>query len=272
LRESRPEKTVLIIIVTGDRGLAGAFNSNVLKAPLRFIDYLADKNIDLLAIGRKGRDFLRRRFPVGSMDEPERKGRIQIVGEYVNILNKVEFDAVEEIAERIIKRYCREEIDGVYLVFNEFKSVISQRVIVQRILPVQDIGRRVVTQAEEFSREERERMAQAAKAAGVSLQAPETSEIDRQAVKFATAPVDYIYEQPAEELLNGLVPRYVAVQLYQSLLESVAAEHAARMTAMDAATNNANDVIDSLTLTLNRVRQAAITKEIIEIVSGAAAL
>jgi F-type H+-transporting ATPase subunit gamma len=272
LRETRPEKTVLIIIITGDRGLAGAFNSNVLKAPLRFIDYLADKNIDVLAVGRKGRDFLRRRFPEGCIDEPERKGRIQIVAEYLNILNKVEFDAVEEIAEKIIKRYGREEIDGVYLVFNEFKSVISQRVIVQRILPVQDIGRRVVTQAEEFSQEERERMAQAAKAAGVSLQAPETSEIDRQAVKFATAPVDYIYEQPAEELLNGLVPRYVAVQLYQSLLESVAAEHAARMTAMDSATNNANDVIDSLTLTLNRVRQAAITKEIIEIVSGAAAL
>ena len=272
LRETRPEKTVLIIIVTGDRGLAGAFNSNVLKAPLRFIDYLADKNIDVVAIGRKGRDFLRRRFPVGSIDESQRKGRVQIVGEYVNILNKVEFDAVEEIAEKIIKRYCREEIDGVYLVFNEFKSVISQRVIVQRILPVQDIGRRVVTQAEEFSREERERMALAAEAAGVSLEAPETSAIDRRAVKFATAPVDYIYEQPAGELLNGLVPRYVAVQLYQSLLESVAAEHAARMTAMDSATNNANDVIDSLTLTLNRVRQAAITKEIIEIVSGAAAL
>ena len=272
LRETRPEKTVLIIIVTGDRGLAGAFNSNVLKAPLRFIDYLADKNIDVVAVGRKGRDFLRRRFPVGSIDESQRKGRVQIVGEYVNILNKVEFDAVEEIAEKIIKRYCREEIDGVYLVFNEFKSVISQRVIVQRILPVQDIGRRVVTQAEEFSKEERERMAQAAKAAGVSLEAPETSAIDRRAVKFATAPVDYIYEQPAGELLNGLVPRYVAVQLYQSLLESVAAEHAARMTAMDSATNNANDVIDSLTLTLNRVRQAAITKEIIEIVSGAAAL
>jgi len=272
LRETRQEKTVLIIIVTGDRGLAGAFNSNVLKAPLRFIDYLADKNIDVLAIGRKGRDFLRRRFPVGNIDEPERKGRIQIVGEYVNVLNKVEFDAVEEIAEKIIKRYCREEIDGVYLVFNEFKSVISQRVIVQRILPVQDIGRRVVTQADEFSKEERERMGEAAKAAGVPLQAPETSAMDREAVKFATAPVDYIYEQPAEELLNGLVPRYVAIQLYQSLLESVAAEHAARMTAMDSATNNANDVIDSLTLTLNRVRQAAITKEIIEIVSGAAAL
>ena len=272
LRETRPEKTVLIIIVTGDRGLAGAFNSNVLKAPLRFVDYLADKNIDVVAIGRKGRDFLRRRFPLGSIDAVERAGRIQIVGEYVNLLGKIEYDAVEEVANKIIKRYCHEEIDGVYLVFNEFKSVISQRVLVQRILPVQEIGTRVVTQAEELAPEERERMGEAARTAGVSLQAPGTTELDREAVKFATAPVDYIYEQPAEELLNDLLPRYVANQIYQSLLESVAAEHAARMTAMDSATNNANDVIDSLTLTLNRVRQAAITKEIIEIVSGAAAL
>ena len=272
LRETLPEKTILIIIVTGDRGLAGAFNSNVLKAPLRFTEYLHDKNVDVIAIGRKGRDFLRRRFPVTSIEAPERAGRIQIIAEHVNILGKVEFDAVEEIAEKIIKSYCKEEIDGVYLIFNEFKSVISQRVIVQRILPVQDIGRRVVTQAEDLSTEARERMGEAARTAGINLQAPETTELDREAVEFATAPVDYIYEQPAEELLNGLLPRYVAIQIYQSLLESVAAEHAARMTAMDSATNNANDVIDSLTLTLNRVRQAAITKEIIEIVSGAAAL
>jgi F-type H+-transporting ATPase subunit gamma len=272
LRETRPEKAVLIIIVTGDRGLAGAFNSNVLKAPLRFVEYLHDKNIDVVAIGRKGRDFLRRRFPVGSLDSPERAGRVQIVGEYVNILGKVGFDEVDDISNKIIKRYEREEIDGVYLIFNEFKSVISQRVIVQRILPVQDIGRRVVTQAEDLSTEARERMGEAAKTAGVSLQAPETAEMDQRAVKFATAPVDYIYEQPPGELLSGILPRYVATQIYSSLLESVAAEHAARMTAMDSATNNANDVIDSLTLTLNRVRQAAITKEIIEIVSGAAAL
>jgi len=272
LRETRPEKTVLIIIVTGDRGLAGAFNSNVLKAPLRFVDYLADKNIDVIAIGRKGRDFLRRRFPVANRESSERAGRVQIVGEHVNILGKVEFDAVEEIAEKIIKQYCNEEIDGVYVIFNEFKSVISQRVIVQRILPVQEIGRREVAQVEELSTESRERMGEAAKAAGVSLEAPDTTELEREAAKFAAAPVDYIYEQPPGELLNDILPRYVAIQLYSSLLESVAAEHAARMTAMDSATNNANEVIDSLTLTLNRVRQAAITKEIIEIVSGAAAL
>ncbi len=272
LRETRPERTVLIIIVTGDRGLAGAFNSNVLKAPMRFVDYLSDKNIDVVAIGRKGRDFMRRRFPMAPADGQERAGRVQVVGEYVNVLAKVDFDDVEEIANKVIKRYEREEIDGVYLIFNEFKSVISQRVIVQRILPVQEIGRREVTQVEELSAESRERMGEAAKSAGVSLQAPDTTEIDREAVKFATAPVDYIYEQPPGELLTDILPRYVANQIYSSLLESVAAEHAARMTAMDSATNNANDVIDSLTLTLNRVRQAAITKEIIEIVSGAAAL
>jgi F-type H+-transporting ATPase subunit gamma len=272
LRETRPEKTVLIIIVTGDRGLAGAFNTNVLKAPMRFVDYLADKNIDAVAIGRKGRDFLRRRFPVADSEPSARAGRVQIVGEYVNILGKIEFDAVEEVAHKIIKRYCNEEIDGVYLIFNEFKSVISQRVVVQRILPVQEIGQRVVTHAEELTPEARERMGEAARTAGISLQAPETTQLDREAVKFATAPVDYIYEQPPEELLTDLLPRYVTVQIYQGLLESVAAENAARMTAMDSATNNANDVIDSLTLTLNRVRQAAITKEIIEIVSGAAAL
>ena len=272
LRETRPEKTVLIIIVTGDRGLAGAFNSNVLKAPLRFVDYLADKNIDVVAIGRKGRDFLRRRFPEANPDRHERVGRVQLVGEYVNVLGKVEFDAVEEIAEKIIKQYCNEQIDGVYVVFNEFKSVISQRVIVQRILPVQEIGRREVAQVDELSAESRERLGEAAKSAGVSLEAPDTTELEREAAKFAAAPVDYIYEQPPGELLNDILPRYVAIQLYSSLLESVAAEHAARMTAMDSATNNANDVIDTLTLTLNRVRQAAITKEIIEIVSGAAAL
>jgi F-type H+-transporting ATPase subunit gamma len=272
LRNRLPEKTVLIIIVTGDRGLAGAFNSNVLKAPLRFVDYLAGKDIDVIAIGRKGRDFLRRRYPVVKPDDIGRAGRVQIVGEYVNLLSKVEYDAVEEMANGIIKRYCREQIDGVYLVFNEFKSVISQRVIVERVLPVQEIGRREVTQAEELTKEARERMGEAARTAGVRLQAAETTELEREAIKFGTAPVDYIYEQPPEELLNDLLPRYIAIQIYQALLESVAAEHAARMTAMDSATNNANDVIDSLTLTLNRVRQAAITKEIIEIVSGAAAL
>ncbi|HEY5174199.1 MAG TPA: ATP synthase F1 subunit gamma [Terriglobales bacterium] len=268
----RPENNILLVLVTGDRGLAGAFNSNVLKVATKFLQSFPDKNIDILAVGRKGRDFLRRRYPVGKAGEPERAGQMQVVGEHLNLLAKVEYEAVDEIAQRIAKAYVDEQIDSVYVIFNEFKSVISQRLIAQRILPVQEIGRREVALTEEFTVEQRERMGEAARAAGISLQEPGATEAEQEAAKFGTAPVDYIYEQPAEELFGAILPRYVAIELFQGLLESVAAEHAARMTAMDSATNNANDVIDSLTLTMNRARQAAITKEIIEIVSGAAAL
>jgi F-type H+-transporting ATPase subunit gamma len=268
----RPENNIMLVLVTGDRGLAGAFNSNVLKVATKFLQFFPDKNIDILAVGRKGRDFLRRRYPAGKPDEAGRAGKIQIVGEYLNLLAKVQYEEVDEIARRIVKAYTDEQIDSVYVIFNEFKSVISQRLIAQRILPVQEIGRREVALTEEFSIEERERMGEAARAAGISLREAGPSEAEQEAAKFGTAPVDYIYEQPAEELFNDILPRYVTIELFQGLLESVAAEHAARMTAMDSATNNANDVIDSLTLTMNRARQAAITKEIIEIVSGAAAL
>jgi F-type H+-transporting ATPase subunit gamma len=268
----RPENNILLVLVTGDRGLAGAFNSNVLKVVTKFLQFFSDKNVDILAVGRKGRDFLRRRYPVGKPGEPERAGQTQVVGEHLNLLAKVEYESVDEIADRIAKAYVEEQIDSVYVIFNEFKSVISQRLIAQRILPVQEIGRREVALTEDFSLEQRERMGEAARAAGISLEEPGTTEAEREAAKFGAAPVDYIYEQPAEELFADILPRYVAMGLFQGLLESVAAEHAARMTAMDSATNNANDVIDSLTLTMNRARQAAITKEIIEIVSGAAAL
>ncbi|MGC2111502.1 MAG: ATP synthase F1 subunit gamma [Candidatus Korobacteraceae bacterium] len=267
----RPENNILLVLVTGDRGLAGAFNSNVLKAAMKFLEYFKDKNIDVLAVGRKGRDFLRRRYPVGKAGE-ERKGQIQVIGEHLNVLAKVEYEPVSEIADRIAKAYCDEQIDSVYLIFNEFKSVISQRVIAQRILPVQELGRREVALAEEFAMEERERMGEAARKAGISLKEPEPTAFEAEAAKFATAPVDYIYEQPPEEIFAGLLPRYLAFEIFEGMLESVAAENAARMTAMDSASNNANEVIDSLTLTMNRARQAAITKEIIEIVSGAAAL
>jgi F-type H+-transporting ATPase subunit gamma len=260
------------VLVTGDRGLAGAFNSNVLKVVTKFLQFFSDKNVDILAVGRKGRDFLRRRYPVGKPVGAERAGQTQVVGEHLNLLAKVEYESVDEIADRIAKAYVEEQIDSVYVIFNEFKSVISQRLIAQRILPVQEIGRREVALTEEFSLEQRERMGEAARAAGISLEEPGTTEAEQEAAKFGAAPVDYIYEQPAEELFADILPRYVAMELFQGLLESVAAEHAARMTAMDSATNNANDVIDSLTLTMNRARQAAITKEIIEIVSGAAAL
>jgi len=266
----RPEERILLVLVTGDRGLAGAFNSNVLKAATKFLDHFKDKTIDILAIGRKGRDFLRRRYPVGKYGE-ERAGQIQIIGEHLNVLAKVEYEPVSEIAEHIAKAYKNEDIDSVYLIFNEFKSVISQRLIAQRILPVQELGRREVALAEEFTLEERERMGEAAKGAGISLKEPPETEEERQAKEFP-ANVDYIYEQPPEEIFADLLPRYLAFEIFEGMLESVAAENAARMTAMDSASNNANEVIDSLTLTMNRARQAAITKEIIEIVSGAAAL
>ncbi len=267
----RPEQNILLVLVTGDRGLAGAFNSNVLKAATKFIEYFKDKNIDVLAIGRKGRDFLRRRYPVGKMGQ-ERAGRVQVVGEHLSMLAKVDYESVSEIGERIAKEYIEEKFDSVYLVFNEFKSVIAQRLIAQRILPVQELGRREVALTEEFTLQERERMGEAARSAGISLKEPGPSEMESEAEKFATAPVDYIYEQPPGEIFADLLPRYIAFEVFQGLLESVAAENAARMTAMESASNNANDVIDSLTLTMNRARQATITKEIIEIVSGAAAL
>ncbi|MFZ0313137.1 MAG: ATP synthase F1 subunit gamma [Candidatus Korobacteraceae bacterium] len=271
LLAQRPEQNILLVLVTGDRGLAGAFNSNVLKAATKFLEYFKDKNVSIATVGRKGRDYMRRRYPVGTPGAETRAGRIQIVGEHLNLLGKLQYEAVEEIVERVIHAYDKAEIDSVYVIYNEFKSVISQRLIAQRILPVQEIGRREVALAEEFTLEERERMGEAARGAGISLQEPAETEEERQAKEFP-ANVDYIYEQPAEEIFRGMLPRYVILQLFQAMLESVAAENAARMTAMDSASNNANEVIDSLTLTMNRARQAAITKEIIEIVSGAAAL
>ena len=161
-----------------------------------------------------------------------------------------------------------EQIDSVYVIFNEFKSVIAQRLIAQRILPVQELGRREVALAEEFTLEQRERMGEAARSAGISLKEPEpTRRWKRKLRSLRTQPVDYIYEQPPEEIFADLLPRYIAFEIFQGMLESVAAENAARMTAMESASNNANEVIDSLTLTMNRARQATITKEIIEIVS-----
>ena len=271
LLEHREEKNILLIVVTGDKGLAGAFNANLLKAAMRFIESERGKNIDIIAFGRKGRDFLRRRFPVAEQ-LGDRKGPIQIVGEYVGVLGKAGFDSAHEIAQQVIDRYCEGQIDAVYLVFNEFKSVIAQRLVVETVLPIDEIGEHVIAQAEELTTEQRERAAEAALKAGVSLEEKDTREIDERAKQFGTAPVDYIYEQSPKELFSSLLPKYIAIQIYHSMLESWAAFNAAQMTAMDSATNNASDMIDSLTLAMNRARQASITKEIIEIVSGAAAL
>jgi F-type H+-transporting ATPase subunit gamma len=285
LLAQRPEKNILLIVVTGDKGLAGAFNANITKAAMRFLESKQGKNIDIEAIGRKGRDFLRRRYPAAKIQtrsladlqetmetEPpagERAGSIQITGEHVGILNKVEFAQASALAENVIEHYRREEIDAVYIVFNEFKSVIAQRLIVEQILPIEQIGEQAVRLAEEPTQEEKKRAEEAAISAGVGMRGTEGTDA---ASQFGTAQVDYIYEQPPDELFRALLPKYVSIQILRALLESVAAEHAARMTAMDAATNNATDMIDSLTLVMNRARQAKITKEIIEIVSGAAAM
>ncbi|HKV81888.1 MAG TPA: FoF1 ATP synthase subunit gamma [Candidatus Sulfotelmatobacter sp.] len=287
LLAQREEKTILLIIVTGDKGLAGAFNANILKAAARFLESKAGKNIDIEAIGRKGRDFLRRRYPAALiqtrslaeaeelLDEVERTAQertaaLQIAGEHIGILGKVEFAQASALAESVIRRYCREEIDSVYLVFNEFKSVIAQRLIVEQILPIERIGEQAVRLAEEMTEEEKKKAKEAAVSAGAGLRATDGAE--GSASQFGTSQVDYIYEQPPAELFRALLPKYVSIQIFRALLESVAAEHAARMTAMDSATNNATDMIDSLTLVMNRARQAKITKEIIEIVSGAAAM
>jgi F-type H+-transporting ATPase subunit gamma len=284
----RPERNVLLVVVTGDKGLAGAFNTNILKAAMRFIASKADKNLEIDAIGRKGRDFLRRRFRTAEPASAESRssesgsaesgsaesrgpGQTTIVGEQIGIFNKIDYALASELAEGVIERYAKEEIDAVYLLYNEFKSVIAQRLVVEQVLPIEQIGTPEVRMAEGMTTEERDRAIEAAKGADVRIRPADTRDIDAAAARFATAPVDYIYEQSPEELFRSLLPKYVAIQVFRSLQESVAAEHAARMTAMDAATNNATDMIDSLTLAMNRARQAKITKEIIEIVSGAAA-
>ncbi len=285
LLAQRPEKNILLIVVTGDKGLAGAFSANIIKAATQFLELKSATNIDIEAIGRKGRDFLRRRFPpapvqtrslaqVEESGEPEperhqRAGRIQIAGEHVGVLNKLEFGQARALSESVIERYRHEEIDSVYVVFNEFKSVIAQRLVVEQILPVEQIGEPAIRLAEEISEEEKKKAKEAAVSVGVGMRPSHRGD---ESAQFGTAQVDYIYEQPPEELFRALLPKYVAIQIFRALLESTAAEHAARMTAMDSATNNATDMIDSLTLAMNRARQAKITKEIIEIVSGAAAM
>ncbi len=280
---TRPEKRILLIIVSGDKGFAGAFNANILKTAFQFISGNTDKEIDVEAVGRKARDMMRRRYPVAIYNEQtndqgavhqvrDRKAPVEVTGDHPGMLLKLEQSRVHELAEDIIARYTHEEIDAAYIVYNEFKSVIAQRLVVEKLLPLMKIGIPQITGAVEPTAEEKERAAEAALSAGIEIEPVDTAEADDEARKFGTANVDYIYEQPPEELFAGLIPQYVFSMLYHAMTESIAAEHAARMTAMDSATNNASDMIDSLTLHMNRVRQAAITKEIIEIVSGAAAL
>ena len=226
---------------------------------------------------------MRRRYPVAIYNEQtddqgvarqirDRKAPVEVTGDHPGMLLKLEQGRVRELAENIITRYIHEEIDAAYIVYNEFKSVIAQRLVVEKLLPLMNSASQQIAGAVEPTAEEKERAAEAALSAGIEIEPADTAEADEEARKFGTANVDYIYEQPADQLFAGLIPQFVFSMLYHAMTESVAAEHAARMTAMDSATNNASDMIDSLTLHMNRVRQAAITKEIIEIVSGAAAL
>jgi F-type H+-transporting ATPase subunit gamma len=270
----RLEQNILLIVVASDMGKAGAFNANILKAAMRFMGSKSGKNIEIESIGRKGRDFLRRRFPTA---EPRKSGQnaaptTTLVAEHIGIVNKLDYAFAADIAERVISRYAHGDIDSVYIVYNEFKSVIAQRLVVEQLLPIEQIGAPTIAEAEEMQLEEKKRAIEAARGAGVGLRPADTSEADKQAAEFGAAQVDYIYEQPPAQLFRALLPKYVGIQIFHALLESVAAEHAARMTAMESATRNAGEMIDSLTLSMNRVRQAKITREIIEIVSGAAAL
>jgi len=227
LLDLRGEERYLLIVVTADKGLCGAFNTNLVKAAQSFIKDNSDKNIEILAIGRKGRDFFRNRHAV-------------IAGEYIGVTGKGRVDLSEalDIARSIIKTYTDDDgIDKVFLIYNEFKSVLQQRVVLEQLLPV--------SRAKEDESD--------AKAPPVSL-------------------IDYKYEQPPAEIFGQLLPRLIETQIFRALLESIASEQGARMTAMDSASKNASELIDSLTLNMNRIRQAAITNEIIEVVSGAAAL
>ena len=228
LLDQRGDQRYLLVLITADKGLCGGFNTNLTKAAQAFIRDNSDKTIELVAIGRKGRDFFRNR-------------RATIASEYLGLTGKgrVEFSEALDVARQVIKLYTEDtSIDKVFLVYNEFKSVLSQRVVLDQLLPVS------------------------------RAKAEEPDAKSQQPVSH----VDYIYEQPPEEIFGKLLPRLVETQIFRALLESVASEQGARMTAMDSASKNASELIETLTLNMNRVRQAAITNEIIEVVSGAAAL
>jgi F-type H+-transporting ATPase subunit gamma len=249
LLQTRPEEKILALIISGDKGLCGPFNTNVIRLAERFLAaHRNGKQPDLITVGKKGRDYFRRR-------------RVAIVAEHVNLfLRVVEYAQAKQVAAQVIELYSNQAVDAVYLLYNEFKSILAQRLVTEKLLPIEGIlptrfeGGLAVPGKEAYG-------------AGVIPSAAEGP-----AAKEKPAEIDYLYEQPPAELFDRLLPRHVEMQVYRALLESGASEQAARMTAMDAATNNAGEMIDRLTLHMNKVRQAQITRELIEIVSGAAAL
>jgi F-type H+-transporting ATPase subunit gamma len=220
----RPEEKVLLLVVSGERGLAGAFNANIIRRSIEFLRERKAQTLEVITLGRKGRDALR-------------KQSWKIIGEHVDITSKVDRSRAAEIAQAVATLYGNGEIDAVYIVFNEFKTVLTQIVTLEKLLPIES---------------------------------PSGPPKDAKETPAGATTIDYIYEEPPAQLMASLLPRYLEAQIFRALAESSASEHAARMTAMDSATNNAVELIDKLTLYMNKVRQAAITKEIIEVVSGAA--
>lgn len=221
LMDERGDERYLVVLVTADKGLCGGFNANIIKATQAFLKENESKSIEMMPVGRKGRDFFKRR-------------NVAFQEEYVGLTGqgRIEYSQAQEIAQNVIKTFVEDEkIDKVFLVYSEFKSVLSQKPVVTQLLPIPKI-----------------------ESEGEASQA------------------EYIYEQPAAEIFGKLLPKQVETQIYRATLESIASEQGARMTAMDSASKNAGELIGTLTLNMNRIRQAAITKEIIEVVSGAAAL
>ena len=243
LLATRPEKNVILLVVTGDKGLAGGFNSNVNRAVGHFLREAGPRGIEkvrIVTIGRKGNDFWKRRA-------------VEIIEAHTGFFAKFGYADAATIAKSLAARFVSGDVDAVYAVYNEFRSVMSQIVRTKRLLPIDLAGE--------------EQKADKALAAKSEAGANEGGEAGS-----GTGTVDYLYEPGPEVILDKLLPRHLEFQLYRLLLESNAAENGARMTAMDSASKNAGELIDSLTLTYNRARQARITKELIEIVSGAAAL
>ncbi len=224
LLDQRGDERYLVVLVTADKGLCGAFNTNLIKAAQVFVKANPDKQIEWVTVGRKGRDFYRRRDA-------------NIVTEYIGLTGKgrVDFEEALVVAKDVISRFTEDRsVDKVFLIFAEFKSVLTQRIVTEQLLPISKTS--------------------------------ETTESD------AAQKKDYIYEQEPAEIFSRLLPSLVETQIFRALLESIASEQGARMTAREAASKNAGELISTLTLNMNRVRQAAITREIIEIVSGASAL
>ena len=235
----------LLIVITADRGLCGSFNTNVVKTALQFtIDQPKSpdgRDIAMALVGRKGRDFFMRRG-------------FDVLYEEVGLFQNVKWAHAQAIASTAIKEFLGPDISSVYLVYNEFRSAISQRVVIEKLLPIPRL-----------------RPEDTADEASTSASATVDKTAGKRVDASASAAVDYLFEPGPEQLLNTLLPMHVAVQVQRALLESAAAEHAARMQSMDSATRNAKEMVDRLTLYMNKVRQAAITREIIEVVSGAQA-